>query len=93
MTFEWDAEKAIANKIKHGIRFEDALHAFYDPWALYFQDPEHSESERREKVIGICDIGFISIIFTEPHEETFRIISARKGTPQEEKEYAQRRGI
>jgi len=36
--FEWDAVKARSNARKHGVRFEDALLAFDDPFALAEQD-------------------------------------------------------
>lgn len=41
MEFEWDANKAKSNRVKHGIRFEDAV--------LVFDDPQHlSQQERIE---------------------------------------------
>ncbi|MEW5941472.1 MAG: BrnT family toxin, partial [Chloroflexota bacterium] len=30
--FEWDSQKAIANLRKHGISFEQACEAFFDPF-------------------------------------------------------------
>lgn len=41
MEFEWDENKAKSNRVKHGIRFEDAV--------LLFDDPQHlSQQERIE---------------------------------------------
>ena len=37
MEFEWDANKAKSNRVKHGIRFEDAV--------LVFDDPQHCHSK------------------------------------------------
>ena len=34
VTFEWDAEKARGNVEKHGITFEEAAEAFFDPFSL-----------------------------------------------------------
>ncbi len=31
MEFEWDENKAKSNRVKHGIRFEDAVLLFDDP--------------------------------------------------------------
>jgi uncharacterized DUF497 family protein len=36
--FEWDEEKAIGNKRKHGILFEQALSVFFDPLRVEFLD-------------------------------------------------------
>ena len=36
--FEWDAAKAKTNERKHGVRFEDAMLVFADPYALVDQD-------------------------------------------------------
>ena len=37
--FEWDTNKAKSNLIKHGIRFEEAVLVFDDPYHLSLQDP------------------------------------------------------
>jgi hypothetical protein len=50
--FEWDAKKAADNLKKHRVAFEEALTVFADPLANIFDDPDHSESERRELIIG-----------------------------------------
>jgi uncharacterized protein len=36
--FEWDEAKAKSNARKHGVRFEDAMLVFADPYALVEQD-------------------------------------------------------
>lgn len=36
--FEWDPVKARINQRKHGVNFEDAMHVFDDPCALFEQD-------------------------------------------------------
>lgn len=45
LRFEWDPTKAGANSTKHGISFEEASTVFFDDYALFLPDPEHSESE------------------------------------------------
>ena len=51
-TFEWDPAKAAANAKTHGVSFEEAVTVFQDPLAKVHPDPDHSESERREILIG-----------------------------------------
>ncbi|WP_263381779.1 BrnT family toxin [Granulicella arctica] len=43
MYFEWDRKKAIANKQKHGVAFEEAATVFKDEDAKVYSDPDHSD--------------------------------------------------
>lgn len=52
MRFEWDSEKARRNSLKHGVGFKEATTAFDDPEGLIADDGEHSETERRQWLIG-----------------------------------------
>jgi len=52
MNFEWDANKAAANLQKHGISFDEATTAFFDPLSSAISDPAHSFEEERELLIG-----------------------------------------
>ena len=47
MEYEWDPEKAEANKRKHGVSFHEAATVFGDPLAITFSDPDHSIDEYR----------------------------------------------
>jgi uncharacterized DUF497 family protein len=47
MQFEWDPKKAKQNLTKHGVSFDEAVTAFYDPLSATFDDPDHSENEQR----------------------------------------------
>ncbi len=89
MRFEWDPHKAERNKLLHGISFEEGMTAFADPLARIFDDPSHSApKERREIVVGHSTQGRLLLVsFTERKEETVRIISVRKTTKQERKDY------
>ncbi len=50
MRFDWDGRKAASNLLKHHVRFEDAITAFDDPFALMAADPKHSTaSEERRR--------------------------------------------
>jgi uncharacterized DUF497 family protein len=50
--FEWDPAKSDANFKKHGVAFSEALAVFADPLARIFDDPDHSDDEKREIIIG-----------------------------------------
>lgn len=51
LSFEWDSDKADANLAKHGITFEAACEAFFDPF-LHVVDAEDVDNELRESLIG-----------------------------------------
>jgi uncharacterized DUF497 family protein len=85
--FEWDARKARENLKKHGVAFEEALTVFADPLARVFDDPDHSESEQRELIIGHSVRGGLLVVsFTERQPRT-RILSARPATAHERRDY------
>jgi uncharacterized protein len=50
--FEWDEDKARANRRRHGVSFEEAKSVFADPLAAIFDDEKHSAGEQREIIIG-----------------------------------------
>jgi hypothetical protein len=50
--FEWDAQKAAENLKNHGVAFDEAVTVFADSLANIFDDPDHSDDERRELIIG-----------------------------------------
>lgn len=89
MQFEWDDEKAEANLDKHGVSFEEALTCFYDPEQIALYDPEHSEDEDRELLIGHSKQGRLLLVSYTLREPILRLISARKATRREAKTYAQ----
>ena len=65
MGFTWDPDKAAENTTKHGISFDQAIKAFDDPDAIFFEDREHSEGEIREKLLGMADdTGIVLVVFT-----------------------------
>jgi len=86
--FEWDAEKAKSNWIKHGVSFEEATTVFDDSLARIFDDELHSNDEKREIIIGhSINRRLLVVCFTERPNERIRIISARLRTPKEKKAY------
>jgi len=87
--FEWDENKNELNKKKHRISFEEAQTVFYDPEALVIDDPEHSEEEERFIILGLSKrVNLLVVCHCYRASETvIRIISARKATRNEEKQY------
>lgn len=87
LSFEWDTEKAIANKQKHGVSFEEASTVFGDSFSLTIHDPLHSENEDRFVVIGISYKNRLLVVVHTERNDHIRIISARKATKNERLKY------
>lgn len=87
LIFEWDEEKANANLRKHKVSFEEAKTVFNDPLLMTFPDPEHSFSERRYLNIGHSSKGRVIIVVHTEREASIRIISCRKATKSERRDY------
>ena len=85
--FEWDAKKADANRIRHGVDFEEAMTVFSDPLARIFDDAEHSEVEPREIIVGHSVNQRLMVACFTVRDTRVRIISARKATRLERKDY------
>ena len=90
MRFEWDARKAAANYLKHGVSFKEATQVFYDPNAVGDFDATHSEVEPRFFIIGFSSLRQLYVVYAEIEDQTVRIISARKPTRAERKVYESR---
>lgn len=87
MTYEWDPAKAEENIKKHRVSFEEAASVFLDPLAFTFWDPDHSEEEDREITIGRSARKRILFVAHAAREDRIRIISARRATRHERKQY------
>lgn len=85
MKFTWDAEKAAANYRKHGLRFADAQMVLEDEMAITIQD-EHPD-EKRFVTIGMDALGRILVVVYTWRDDNIRMISARKATAKERKQY------
>src|SRR3972149_5638753 len=87
LLFEWDTDKARKNIKIHGVSFDEASTAFKDTLSLTIYDPLHSSKEDRFILIGnSCKNRLLVIVHTE-REDKIRIISARKTTKNERKQY------
>jgi uncharacterized DUF497 family protein len=88
--FEWDEAKAESNRRKHGISFDYAAEAFYDPFAIYEQDRVVG-GEERWQVIGVSEavalLVVVHLIREEGADEVVRIISARRANRTEQRRY------
>ena len=87
--FEWDSVKADANFRKHGIDFAEAKSVFADEQAKIIPDPDHSEGEERFILLGLS-IKLRLLVVCHCYREqnnTIRIISARKATKPESRQY------
>jgi uncharacterized DUF497 family protein len=77
-------QRAEASRI---VSFQAATTAFQDPLALLHDDPDHSDGEKREILVGHDALGrLLVVVFTE-REDRIRIISARGATKHERKAY------
>ena len=85
--FEWDPEKAAANEKAHRVSFKEALTAFRDPLAKIHSDPDHSLSQRREILVGHSVRGRLLVVAFSGLESRIRIISARRTTRRERRDY------
>lgn len=81
--FEWDDVKNITNKNKHGIEFIDAVRVFYDEMKISQYDGRNDYNEDRFQVVGMSYGKVLFVVYTERHENTIRIISARKADKRE----------
>lgn len=88
MDFEWDDNKNRLNIKNHELDFADAWMIFEEPMLV---DVDNRENYGEERFIGI---GFlynfvVVIVFTEPKEDTIRVISLRKALKYERENFEQ----
>lgn len=86
IVFEWDGQKAATNIRKHGITFELACEAFFDPFICYLDD-EVIDGELRETIIGLATNWQLLYVVYVMRDEIIRIISARLVTNAERETY------
>lgn len=82
----WDPKKAEENYRKHGIRFADAATIFDDDFCLTIED--HDNDEQRWITVGADSTGRVLVVaWGSPDSDTIRVISARKASPGERRDY------
>jgi uncharacterized DUF497 family protein len=89
MKFEWNTAKAVTNIKKYGVSFEEAKSVFFDDFAVQFFDQENSGTEDRFLMLGMSnETNLLLICHCERDDgNTIRVISARKATKNESKNY------
>jgi hypothetical protein len=89
MRFAWDQTKAAENLRKHRVSFEEGATAFADENARLKHDPAHSREEDRFILLGFSAKLRLLIVCHayRENDEVIRIISARKATSNERKQY------
>lgn len=87
MEFEWDPNKNVINKRKHGISFETAKKVFDDPYRIELFDENHSDEEERYITIGRAG-KILFVVYTErDYGNRIRLISARLANAEERRNY------
>jgi uncharacterized protein len=90
--FDWNPEKEKQNIRKHNLSFRQAASIFNDQNQLSIYDEEHSDNEDRWITIGLDSTGVLRVVVhtfeqTDEFSSEIRIISARKATSSEAKQY------
>lgn len=86
MNYEWDEAKALANYLKHGVLFADAVGVFEDEAALSLED-RSAVGERRFIATGLDYLGRVLTVVYTFRQEAVRLISARQATRRERRAY------
>ncbi len=87
MRITWDPDKAAQNLRDHGVSFEDAGTVFGDSLAVTIPDPDHSVGEERMVTMGQSSVGQLLAVFHTEEGDTIHIISTRRATAHERKDY------
>ena len=87
MQFTWDPAKAEQNLLTHGVSFQEATTVFGDPLAGTIPDPDHSVGEERYVTVGHSSARQLLAVCHIEQGNTIRIISARRATSHERKDY------
>ena len=86
INFVWDRRKLNINLVKHGISFEQAAEAFFDPF-IKIVDASRNQEER-DAIVGMDkQWNLLFVVHIAFEEDQIRIISARKVTRSEKEFY------
>lgn len=87
MVWTWDPDKSRENLLNHDVEFEVAQHVFSDPFMMMQEDV--FPFEQRWRTLGRIEGELFLVIHTWPEsdEQPGQIISARKATPHERRNY------
>jgi len=90
--FDWDPAKAVGNATKHGVTFGEAMTVFRDPFARSILDRDDGSDEERWVTLGEASTGNLLVVVhtwteVDPDRSVVRIISARRPTAKEARQY------
>jgi uncharacterized DUF497 family protein len=85
MRYQWDPKKAVSNYKKHGVYFSDAVSVFSDEFAVTIDDDY--PDEKRFVTLGMDAFARVLVVIYTWRGDDIRIISARKATQKERKQY------
>ncbi|MFH7244275.1 MAG: BrnT family toxin [Spirulina sp.] len=85
MVYQWDSAKAAANLRKHGVDFADAVSVFSDDLAITIPDERFDED--RFVTMGLDALGRVLVVVYTLRGNAIRVISARKATRPERRQY------
>lgn len=86
---QWDSDKAAANLRKHGVDFADAETALHDEMAMTM--PDDSSDDERFVTLGTDALGRVLVVVYEWRDDDVRLISARKASRSERRQYEDKR--
>jgi uncharacterized DUF497 family protein len=85
--FGWDSRKAGANRRKHGVDLADATAVFEDEQAVTMNDEISAVDEPRLLTLGRDLLGRLLVATWTRRSERIRLISARRATRSERRQY------
>jgi hypothetical protein len=89
-SYVWDLEKARINLAKHGVSFDEAATVDLDPNRRRWPDAAHDRDDDRFITIGHSRGGFLLFVITSERGPQPRMVSARRATKRERREYETR---
>ena len=89
VAFSWDEQKNQENIRKHGVSFQEAATVFLNIPLEIFYDPDHSNQEDRYIAVGYSNTERVLLVVhcENATGSEIRIISARKATPSERRQF------
>ncbi|UQY86190.1 BrnT family toxin [Stenotrophomonas rhizophila] len=79
-TFIWNRDKALSTERKRGIRFQQAVEVFFDPFVRLVDASRNDEA--RDGAIGYSHElrPLLFVVHTQVEDDAIRIISVREAT-------------
>ena len=91
MRYEWDPQKAEANRKDHGVSFADAVSVFDDYFALTREDPDAEDEQRFVTLGSDLTAALLVVVYTYREPDIIRLISAWKANKAQRTRYEKHR--